>query len=98
MNSAFLSLGLFASCLTRSQIIAAAASFGALLLLWIIGWAESLAGPTLGSMVAYLSLLGHFENFSKGVLDSRDVLFYLLFVILFLFATLRVLESRHWRA
>lgn len=98
MNSAFVSLGLFASSLTRSQIIAAAASFGALLLLWIIGWAQSLAGPTLGSMLAYLSLLGHFENFSKGVLDSRDVLFYLLFVILFLFATLRVLESRHWRA
>lgn len=98
MSSAFVSLGLFASSLTRSQIIAAAASFGALLLLWIIGWAQSLAGPTLGSVLAYLSLLSHFENFSKGVLDSRDFLFYLLFVTLFLFATLRVLESRHWRA
>ncbi len=98
MSSAFVSLGLFASSLTRSQIIAAAASFGALLLLWTIGWAQSLAGPTLGSVLAYVSLLGHFENFSKGVLDSRDFLFYLLFVTLFLFATLRVLESRHWRA
>jgi len=98
MGSAFVSLGLFASSLTRSQIIAAAASFGTLLLLWIIGWAQSLAGPALGSMLAYLSLLSHFENFSKGVLDSRDFLFYLLFVILFLFATLRVLEARHWRA
>jgi ABC-2 type transport system permease protein len=98
MSSAFVSFGLFASSLTRSQIIAAAGSFGALLLLWIVGWAQPLAGPTLGSVLAYLSLLGHFENFSKGVLDSRDFLFYLLFVVLFLFASLRVLESRHWRA
>jgi ABC-2 type transport system permease protein len=98
MSSAFVSLGLFASSLTRNQIIAAAGSFGALLFLWIAGWAQPLAGPTLGGVLAYLSLLSHFENFSKGVLDSRDFLFYLLFVILFLFATLRVLESRHWRA
>jgi ABC-2 type transport system permease protein len=98
MSSAFVSLGLFASSLTRSQIIAAAVSVGALLLLWIVGWVQPLAGATLGSVLAYLSLLGHFENFAKGILDSRDCLFYVLFVILFLFATLRVLETRHWRA
>jgi ABC-2 type transport system permease protein len=55
--SAFVSLGLFASSLTQNQIIAAAIAFGALLLLWIIGWAETLVGPTLGSFLKYLSLI-----------------------------------------
>ncbi len=97
MSSAFVSLGLLASSLTENQIIAAAIAFGALLLLWIIGWAESLVGPTLGSFLKYLSLLTHFDNFAKGILDSRDVLFYLLFIVLFLFSTLRIMESRQWR-
>ncbi|MFP3870651.1 MAG: ABC transporter permease subunit [Syntrophobacteria bacterium] len=97
MSSSFGSLGLLASSLTENQVIAAVISFGALLLLWIIGWAESLAGPTLGSVFNYLSLLTHFENFAKGILDSRDVLFYVLFITLALFATARILESRQWR-
>jgi ABC-2 type transport system permease protein len=97
LGAAFASLGLLASSLTENQIIAAALSFGALLLLWIIGWAESVAGPTLRPVLGYLSLVSHFENFARGILDSRDVLFYLLFVLLCLFATLRILESRRWR-
>jgi ABC-2 type transport system permease protein len=97
MSSAFVSLGLLASSLTENQIIAAATAFGALLLLWIIGWSESLVGPILGSFLKYLSLFTHYDNFAKGILDSRDVLFYFLFILLFLFATLRILESRQWR-
>ena len=97
MSSAFVSLGLLASSLTENQIIAAAIAFGTLLLLWIIGWAESLVGPTLGSVFKYISLLTHFDNFAKGILDSRDVIFYVLFIVLFLFSTLRILESRRWR-
>jgi ABC-2 type transport system permease protein len=98
MSSAFVSLGVLASSLTQTQIVAAAITFGAALLLWIIGWAQTLAGQEVGSVFVYLSLLSHFESFTKGVLDSRDILYYGLFVTLFLFATLRVLESRHWRA
>ena len=98
MSSAFVSLGVLASSLTQNQIVAAAITFGALLLLWIIGWAQTLAGQEVGSVFVYLSLLSHFESFTKGVLDSRDILYYGLFVTFFLFATLRVLESRHWRA
>ena len=97
MSGAFVSLGLLASSLTQNQIIAATIAFGALLLLWIIGWAETLVGPTLGSFLKYLSLLTHFDNFARGILDSRDVFFYLLFTLFFLFTTLRILESRHWR-
>jgi ABC-2 type transport system permease protein len=98
MSSAFVSLGVLASSLAQNQIVAAAVTFGALLLLWIVGWAQTLAGPEVGSLLVYVSLFSHFENFTKGVLDSRDILYYGLFVAFFLFATLRVLESRHWRA
>jgi ABC-2 type transport system permease protein len=98
MSSAFVSLGVLASSLTQNQIVAAAVTFGALLLLWIIGWAQTLVGPSVGSVLGYLSLLSHFENFAKGVVDSRDLLYYVLVVTFFLFATLRLLESRHWRA
>ncbi len=97
MSSDFVSLGLFASSLTENQIIAAAIAFGALLLLWIIGWTESLVAPTLGSFFKYLSLLTHYDNFAKGIMDSRDMLFYCLFIVFFLFTTLRILESRQWR-
>jgi ABC-2 type transport system permease protein len=97
MSSAFVSFGLLASSLTENQIIAAAIAFGVLLLLWIIGWAESLVGPTLGSILKYVSPLTHFGKFAKGIIDSRDVLFYLLFILLSLFTTVRVLESRQWR-
>jgi ABC-2 type transport system permease protein len=98
MSSAFVSLGVLASSLAQNQIVAAAVTFGALLLLWIVGWAQTLAGPEVGSLLVYVSLFSHFENFTKGVLDSRDILYCGLFVAFFLFATLRVLESRHWRA
>ena len=67
-------------------------------MLWIIGWAESFVGPTLGKFFEYISLLTHFDNFAKGILDSQDVLYYLLFITLALFITLRILESRQWRA
>lgn len=98
MSSAFVSLGLLASSLTQNQIVAAALAFGALLMLWIIGWAESFVGPTLGKFFEYISLLTHFDNFGKGILDSQDILYYLLFITLALFITLRILESRQWRA
>jgi len=97
MTSAFVSLGILASSLTENQIISAAIAFGALLLLWMIGWVESFVGPTLGSFLKYLSLLTHFDNFAKGILDSRDVLYYIIFIAFFLFSTLRLLESRQWR-
>jgi ABC-2 type transport system permease protein len=97
MTSGFVSLGLLASTLTENQIISASIAFGALLLLWMIGWVESFVGPNLGNFLKYLSLFTHFDNFAKGILDSRDVIYYILFIAFFLFSTLRILESRQWR-
>ncbi|MHC1744139.1 MAG: ABC transporter permease [Syntrophobacteraceae bacterium] len=97
LGSAFLSLGIFTSSVTQNQIIAAVLSFGALLMFWVIGWTKNLVGPAMGNFVDYLSIIKHFDSFSKGVLDSRDFVYYLLFIILCLFLTLRQMESYRWR-
>lgn len=97
LGCSFLSLGLFTSSLTQNQIVAAVLAFGALLILWFVGEAKTLAGPGLGGIVEYLSLTKHFEGFSKGVLDSRDLLYYFLFSFFFLHLTLRQMSSFRWR-
>lgn len=97
LGGSFLSLGTFTSSLTQNQIIAAVLSFGALLMFWIIGWIKSFIDPGLAGFVDYLSVTNHFDSFTKGVLDSRDLVYYLLFVLLFLFLTLRQMESYRWR-
>uniref|UniRef100_A0A832A5C3 ABC transporter permease n=1 Tax=Desulfacinum infernum TaxID=35837 RepID=A0A832A5C3_9BACT len=97
LGAAFLSLGMFSSAFTKNQIVAAVFSFGALLLFWVIGWLSSIMGPTSMRLVEYLSIVRHFDTFSKGVLDSRDVIYYLLFTSFFLFVTVRQIESYRWR-
>ena len=97
LGGAFISLGLFTSSLTQNQIIAAVLSFGALLMFWVIGWVKNLVGPTSGSFVEYISITKHLDSFTKGVLDSRDLLYYVLFMAFFLFLTLRQIESHRWR-
>ena len=97
MGTAFIALGLMVSSITENQIVAAAISFGAILMFWLIGWAEAFAGPSLGKVLSHISLLEHFENFSKGVIDTRDIIYYINFNILFLFMTMRSLESKRWR-
>ncbi len=97
LGGALLSLGIFTSALTENQIIAAVLAFGGGLMLWIIGWSEQLAGGTFGKVLGYLAITGHFENLAKGVLDSRDVAYYLILPLFFIFLTLRYMESRKWR-
>jgi ABC-2 type transport system permease protein len=97
LGSCFLALGTFTSSLTQNQIIAAVLSFGALLMFWIIGWTKSFVSPETGAVIEYLSVTKHFDSFTKGVLDSRDLLYYVVFMIFFLFLTLRQMESYRWR-
>ncbi len=91
--ASFAALGLFMSTLTEQPIIAAVSSFGVLLLLWIIDWAGSNNTGQASELFAYLSLLRHFESLLKGVFDSADVLYYLLFVSLFLGLSIRRLDA-----
>lgn len=97
MGAAFISLGIFTSSLTENQIIAATLSFGSLLLFFMMGYSVSMMGPTLGNLMNYISMIQHLEGFAKGVVDTTDIIYYILFVTLFIFLTLRVLESKKWR-
>lgn len=98
MGASFLAVGLFTSSCTRNQIVAAVLSFGALLLFWVIGWSSEFVGPTLGKVFSYLSIIEHAEDFVKGIYDTQHIVFYLSFIYLALFLTVRVLESSKWRA
>jgi ABC-2 type transport system permease protein len=98
LGAAALALGLFASSLTENQIVAGVAGFALLLLFWIIGWVQELGTGQLGKVIQQLSLLDHYDNFTKGVIDTRDLTYCLSFISFFLFLTKRQLESRRWRA
>ena len=97
MGAAFISLGMFASSLTKNQIVAAVSGFSALLFFWIIGWlSETFIGP-VGELLKFVSLTHHFEMFAKGAVHSRDVIYFLSFILFFLFLSTRSIESTRWR-
>ncbi|MDH5638630.1 MAG: ABC transporter permease subunit [Nitrospinota bacterium] len=93
LAASFLSLGIFCSTLTENQIISAVLTFGALLIFWIMGWTSAGNTDWFSQLIIYLSILEHFQNPSKGVLDTRDVVYYISFIGFFLFLTLRSLEA-----
>jgi ABC-2 type transport system permease protein len=92
-----LAIGTFISTLTRNQIIAAAATFGVCLLLWVLEW-NSYETATWAQVMAYFSVIKHLESFTKGVLDSKDAVFYVSVIFFGLFLTSRSMESLRWRS
>jgi gliding motility-associated transport system permease protein len=97
MGGAFLSLGLFISSTTDNQIVAGIISFVVFLLLWIVGWFADSAGRTVGPITSWLSITEHFEDFSKGVIDTKHVLYYLSLITFGLFLTAKSVDSERWR-
>jgi len=93
-----LAIGTFISTLTKNQIIAGGATFGVCLLLWVLEWVAGLETATWAKVLAYLSVVTHFESFSKGVLDTKDAVFYVSVIFLGLFLTSRAMESLRWRS
>jgi ABC-2 type transport system permease protein len=95
---ALLAVGTFISTLTRNQIIAGAATFAICLLLWVLEWVTGFQQATWAKVLAYFSVITHFESFSKGLIDSKDVVFYASMMLLALFFTARSMESMRWRS
>lgn len=93
----FASVGLLTSSLTENQIIAAVSCFVILLLLYVISWPAETAGSTLGEVLKYLSLTDHFAEMVKGVIDTKDLCYFLSVIALALFLTERSVESIRWR-
>lgn len=95
--AAALSLGLFVSTLTENQIIAAAIGFGLMLTLWLVDAFKPSAPSAYSDVIGYLSIIDHLEDFLKGVLASKHVIFYLSLMTFGLFLTYRSIESLRWR-
>src|SRR5579863_2793822 len=93
-----LAIGTFISTLTRNQIIAGALTFGVCLLLWVLEWVSGYETATWARVLAYLSVLTHFESFGKGLLTVKDAVFYVSAIFFGLFLTARSLESLRWRS
>lgn len=97
LGATFLAVGIFASSLTENQIVAAIVTFGVLLIFWVIGWSADYAGGTWAKVLTDLSILEHYDSFSKGIFDTKDIVYYLLFTLVALFLSLRSLEARRWK-
>jgi ABC-2 type transport system permease protein len=97
LGAGFIALGLLVSSLTRNQIVAAMATFGTFLMLWVIGWIGDFAGPMTRDIVSYLSITEHFDDFSKGVIDTQHLVYYLSFITFGLFLTAKAVDSDRWR-
>ncbi|MBI3946841.1 MAG: ABC transporter permease [Armatimonadetes bacterium] len=94
LGAGFLAIGLVASSLTKNQIVAAVGAFAVMLLLWIVSWVGSGGATTFWSEVLRnLSMLDRFENFTKGVIDTRDVVFFLSLIGFCLFLSVRALSA-----
>jgi ABC-2 type transport system permease protein len=96
--AALLAIGTFISSLTKNQIIAGAATFGVCLLIFVLGWASGYETSTWAQVLSYMSVNTHMESFAKGVLDSKDAVYYVTVIFLGLFLTARSLESLRWRS
>jgi ABC-2 type transport system permease protein len=97
MAACFVAVGLFVSSVTRNQIIAAMVTFAVFLLLWIIDWLGSEMGPTGKAVFEYLSITRHFEDFSRGVIDTRHLVYYGSVIVFGLVLTMRSVETERWR-
>jgi len=98
LAGALLAIGTFISSLTKNQIVAGAATFGICLLMYVSGWVSGYETSTWAHVLAYMSVATHMESFEKGVLDSKDAIFYIAVIFLGLFFTARSMESLRWRS
>jgi gliding motility-associated transport system permease protein len=97
LGGVLVAIGSFISSLTESQIIAGIATFAVFILLWVIDFGVRDAATTLGAILQYLSILRHFDDFSRGVIDTASVIFYVSMIGLSIFLTRRALDSMRWR-
>ena len=93
----FVSVGLLTSSLTENQIVAAVTCFVILLLLYVLSWPAETTGAPLGEILKYLSVIEHFSEMVKGLIDTKDLVYFLTLVLLTLFLTHRSVEASRWR-
>lgn len=98
LGALFLAVGVLASALTENQIVAAFVSFGLLLVLWLMAGLGSLLGDTTaGQLVAYVSFMEHYDHLVRGLIDTKDLVYFASAIVLMLFLAHRVVDSTRWK-
>jgi ABC-2 type transport system permease protein len=97
LGGSVLSVGLLISSLTKNQIVAGVMTFAVFLLLWIINWFADSVGPLGRTIVSFLSITEHLDDFTKGIIDTKHVVYYLSFITFGLFLTAKSVDSERWK-
>jgi ABC-2 type transport system permease protein len=97
MGGLFVSIGLLVSSLTKNQVVAAVIGIVSLIILWVVGFLSTYGDNWFYEAIGYIGTYDHWSSFTKGIVDTRDVIYYLSFTALLLFITVRNVESRKWR-
>jgi ABC-2 type transport system permease protein len=97
MGGCFLSVGLFISSVTKNQIVAGFLTFAVFLMLWVINWMADQSGPIMGAVLKYLSITDHFDDFARGIVDTKHVIYYVTFITFGLFLTAKSVDMERWR-
>ncbi|MFQ5688069.1 MAG: ABC transporter permease [Candidatus Scalindua sp.] len=97
MGGLFVSVGLLVSSFTKNQVVAAVIGIVSLIILWVIGFLSTYGEGWFYETLRYSGTFDHWESFTKGIVDTRDVIYYVSFSALLLFITVRNVESRKWR-
>lgn len=96
LGSSFAAFGVFASSLTKNQIVAGVVTLIVSLLLVAINVLSPVVGPEIADILDKVGMINHYFDFDKGVIDSTHIIYYVGFIVLFLFLTVRSLDSRRW--
>ena len=96
LGACFISVGMFISTLTKNQVVSFMATFGVFLFLWVITWIGSVI-PTIEGLVTYLSIIDHYEDFNKGVIDTTHLIYYVSFITFGLFLTAKSVDTERWK-
>ncbi len=97
MGGCFIAVGLLISSMTKNQIVSGMVTFAVFLLLWVINWPASFASPTLQSILNYLSITDHFDDFTKGIVDTKHLVYYFSVMAFGLFLTARSVDTERWK-
>ncbi|HEV8342517.1 MAG TPA: ABC transporter permease [Candidatus Binatia bacterium] len=97
LSVVFVSVGLFTSSLTENQIVAAVTCFVILLLLYVLSWPTETTGAGLGGLLKYLSVVEHFSEMAKGLIDTKNLVYFMTLIFVSLFLTHRCVEASRWK-
>jgi ABC-2 type transport system permease protein len=97
MGGCFVAIGLFVSSTTKNQVVAAVVTWAIFLMLWVIDWISQSLQPPAQDVVQYLSFTNHFDDFSRGIIDTKHLVYYVSFIAFGLFLTMRSVDTERWR-